>query len=143
MARIEAAESNWVDQLPWIMLGLRVAVKDDLGASAAEMVYGETLAVLGDVIQTDGPQEPTNLHLQQLRRRVADLRPIPTSAHIMKSGNVHVPSDLLSAEYVFIRQDKVKRPLQQPYKGPFRVLAKADKYFKVLIGDREDTVSMD
>ena len=28
-------------------------------------------------------------------------------------------------------------------RGPIRVLAKADKCFKVLIGDHEDTVSMD
>ena len=39
MARIEAAGSNWVNQLPWILLGLRITPKEDLDvASPAEMV---------------------------------------------------------------------------------------------------------
>ena len=93
MASVEAANSNWVDQLPWIMLGLTVTVKEDLGASSAEMVYGQTLVVPGDLIQTDtsSPQIPASMHLQDLQRRVLDLKPVPISAHVVKKGNVYVP----------------------------------------------------
>lgn len=35
--------SNWFDELPLVLLGIRTALKQDIGCSAAEMVYGQTL----------------------------------------------------------------------------------------------------
>ncbi|KAJ8411270.1 hypothetical protein AAFF_G00172760 [Aldrovandia affinis] len=37
----------WFDTLPWVLLGLRTAPKADLGASSAELVYGQPLHVPG------------------------------------------------------------------------------------------------
>ena len=34
---------NWVDELPIVLLGIRAAPKEDIGCSAAELVYGTTL----------------------------------------------------------------------------------------------------
>ncbi len=31
---------NWIDELPWVLLGIRTAPKEDLGTSSAEMVFG-------------------------------------------------------------------------------------------------------
>ena len=39
---------NWVDELPWILLGIRTAPKEDLGTSSAELVYGVPITVPGD-----------------------------------------------------------------------------------------------
>nr|VZH97631.1 unnamed protein product [Spirometra erinaceieuropaei] len=39
--------------------------------------------------------------------------------------------------------DSVRRPLQQPYDGPFRVLSRKDKYFTIDRGGRTDVVSID
>eukprot|EP00731_Ephydatia_muelleri_P036428 Em0253g8a len=36
---------NWTADLPWVLLGIRTAPKDDLGCSSAELVYGTPLAV--------------------------------------------------------------------------------------------------
>ena len=36
---------NWADELPWVLLGLRTAPKEDLGFSTAELVYGTPLTV--------------------------------------------------------------------------------------------------
>jgi len=30
---------NWLDELPWVLLGIRTAPKEDVGASSAELVY--------------------------------------------------------------------------------------------------------
>ena len=38
---------NWVDELPWVLLGLRTTPKEDLNASPADLVYGSTLRVTG------------------------------------------------------------------------------------------------
>lgn len=31
---------NWIDELPWVLLGIRTVPKGHLGCSSAEMVYG-------------------------------------------------------------------------------------------------------
>ncbi|XP_035227064.1 uncharacterized protein LOC118199339 [Stegodyphus dumicola] len=41
---------HWVDVLPTVLLGLRTAIKEDLGSSSAEMVYGTNLRLPGDFI---------------------------------------------------------------------------------------------
>ncbi|KAI0241039.1 hypothetical protein LSAT2_002963, partial [Lamellibrachia satsuma] len=41
---------NWLDELPWVLLGIRTAPKEDLGCSSAELVYGAPLTVPGDFI---------------------------------------------------------------------------------------------
>ena len=34
--------SNWVESLPVVLLGIRTAIKEDLSATATEMIYGIT-----------------------------------------------------------------------------------------------------
>ncbi|KAK3757386.1 hypothetical protein RRG08_050088 [Elysia crispata] len=36
---------NWVEELPWVLLGLRTTPKEDLGYSSAELVYDEPLTI--------------------------------------------------------------------------------------------------
>ncbi len=36
---------NWMDELPWVLLGIRTAPKEDLGCSTAELVYGAPLSL--------------------------------------------------------------------------------------------------
>ena len=42
---------DWTDQIPWVMLGLRTAPKEDLDASPAELVYRSTLTDPGNFTQ--------------------------------------------------------------------------------------------
>ena len=41
--------SNWLEHLPLVLLELRTAVKDDLKCLSAEMVYGTTLRLSGQI----------------------------------------------------------------------------------------------
>uniref|UniRef100_A0AAV2L5R8 Uncharacterized protein n=1 Tax=Knipowitschia caucasica TaxID=637954 RepID=A0AAV2L5R8_KNICA len=88
---------DWVDRLPWVILGLRSAPKEDLQASSAELVYGQPLRVPGEAFA-----------------------PIPTSRHGLPQS--YVAKALPTAEYVFIRHDGHRAVLQAPYDGPFCVL---------------------
>ena len=51
--------------------------------------------------------------------------------------------DLLTSEYVFVRVDAHRKPLTPPYVGPFRVIQRRKKNFKVDIGGRTDAISID
>ena len=48
-----------------------------------------------------------------------------------------------SASHVFLRVDAVKRPLTPPYEGPFPVLSRSAKTFKILRHGKDVTVSID
>ena len=47
------------------------------------------------------------------------------------------------AAHMFVRNDTICKPLQQPYDGLFRVLDRADKYFTLDLNGRSDKVSLD
>ena len=48
--RASLHDDSWVDRMPWVMLGLRTAPKEDLQTSPAELVYGQPLRVPGDFL---------------------------------------------------------------------------------------------
>jgi len=130
---------NWIDELPWVMLGLRTAPKEDLHSSSAELVYGEPLTVPGDFASTNAV--PRSLLMRLNPERLGSSVPIPTSAH--SNINTHVPNELATARYVFIRHDAHRGPLQRPYDGPYEVISPGDKAFRIRVGNREELISID
>ena len=94
---------HWINELPWVLLGLRTAPKEDLDASPAELVYGSTLTVPGDFVPDSAPQAPVQEHLRQLREKVGNLKPVSTSAH--GAIKINVPDNLNKAKFVFVRRD--------------------------------------
>ena len=132
---------TWTQELPWVLLGIRTAPKEDLSCSSAEMVYGAPLTVPGEFIPGHSTHADNNLQLKHLRNQARSLCPIPTSQH----GTVPatIPHDLHHAKFVFIRRDAHRTPLQRPYEGPFKVIEIGPKTFLVDIGGKTETVSVD
>ena len=48
-------DSTWMDRLPWVMLGRRVALQVDLKASSAEMTLGVNPQLPTDILGDMGP----------------------------------------------------------------------------------------
>ena len=48
--RARLSGPNWLDALPWVLLGIRTAPKDDLRCSSAELLYGAPVTVPSDFI---------------------------------------------------------------------------------------------
>ena len=63
------AGGDWASHLPWVLLGLRVAPKEDSNMSSAELVYGAPLVTPG---QISGAPEPPPAVFQE------DIRAAPT-----------------------------------------------------------------
>ncbi|BHF66082.1 hypothetical protein SprV_0200909600 [Sparganum proliferum] len=134
--------SHWSEHLPLVMLGIRTALKSDLECSAAELVYGTTLRIPGDFFgysQSSADLDPSN-YVQRLRQAMTHLRATPPRA---PTSNSYIDPNLLTCSFVFVRVDSVRRPLRQPYDGPFRVLSRTDKHFTIDRGGRTDVVSVD
>ena len=44
--------ANWYNKLPWVLLGIRTALKEDLGASSSELTFGKTIRLPGQYFET-------------------------------------------------------------------------------------------
>lgn len=135
---------DWSEALPLVLLGIRSAFKEDLMASAADLVYGEPLRLPGEFLAapTNNTQssDPKEL-VTQLRRHMARIRPKPASRHD-KPGSF-VFKDLVDCSHVFLRQDSSRKSLQPPYTGPYEVVSRDEKTITIHIQGKEVKVSMD
>ena len=133
---------RWADMLPMALLGIRSSIKDDLHCTTAELVYGTGLRLPGEFFTShDGDNTDPASYVVQLKHTMRALRYTPPQQPQQPRGQVD--SSLGSASHVFVCHDAVKRPLQQPYDGPFRVLARSDKFYTLDLNGRRDTVSVD
>ncbi|GFY31713.1 hypothetical protein TNCV_4200231 [Trichonephila clavipes] len=94
------ATERWTEVLPIILLGLRAYLKEDILCTPAELVFGTTIRLPGE----------------------------------MTVG---------SNTCFFLHRDMLRRPLQQPYDGPFKVLQRKDKVFFLDINGKRVSVSID
>ena len=138
--RAHLMTTAWLDDLPWVMLGLRTTPKEDMGVSVADMVYGMPLTVPGAfVVPCNNPDAAD--HLRRMRDIAGRLVPAPDSWHGTRTATT--ARGLREAEYVFVPWDASHGPLQTPYTGPYHVLQRQDKYFIIQCGEREESVSVD
>ena len=80
-------------------------------------------------------------YVEQLKATMRHLQATPPQES--DRSKVHITKNLTSSSHVLVRHDAVRKPLQQPYDGPFKVLLRSDKYFTLDINSRKDTVSVD
>ena len=86
MARLTGPD--WIDELPWVLLGIRTVPKEDLGCSSAEMVYGAPLTVPGDFLPRGQDTDDVAHFLPRLRETVRKLAPRPPVPHGTKPSSV-------------------------------------------------------
>lgn len=138
--RASLVDSSWVDRLPWVLLGLRSAPKEDLHSSSAELVLGQPLRVPGEFLSGVSGLGPATVGRPAFLGEARVFAPVPAHHCLPQS---YVPKDLMSARYVFVRHDAHRSPLQPPYDGPFRVLEPGPKNFLVDMGGSSERVSVD
>lgn len=136
------ANDRWTESLPWVLLGVRSAFKEDLQASSAELLYGEPLRLPGEFFEPtiNGTVDLAEF-TARLRNFAEKLRPVPASRHC--KPKVFVYKELETCGHVFLREDASRGALQPAYSGPYKVISRKDKIFKILVKNNEVTVSID
>ena len=126
---------------PLILLGIRMALKQDLNSTAAEMVYGTTLHIPGGFFN---PLPPSSLagpsdFLTKLKNHYKHIQPTPRD----NTKTASIPQNLSTATHVFVRHDAVRKPLQLPYNGPYPIIKCTAKYFTIKLNNRTENISID
>jgi len=133
-ARMAAAD--WPQHLPWVLLDINNAPKEDTGKSAAQMVYGTSLTLLAQLASGE------ELPVDEILRDLSNAAPIPTR-HGQREAPTEPPAALATAEMVYVRKGGQLQPLAQPYSGPYKVLERGPKYFRLDIGGKSTAVTVD
>ncbi len=129
--RSRLAGADWLTHLPWVLLGLRAAPKEDSGISSAEMVLGRPLLLPGQpCVAADSPGEailPSHLPTRRLSYAEAASGPF---------------ARLMTADFVYIRSGGCSPPLTPSYSGPYLVIEQGPKSFLVQMGTRTESVTV-
>ncbi|KAI8120076.1 eIF-2-alpha kinase activator GCN1 [Lucilia cuprina] len=109
-----ADNKQWTVSLNTVLFGLRASIKEELGSSPSEMLYGEMGQLPGEFLKTRDQLDPTS-HLATIREIVTSLKSAEISHHQNNSTKFF-------CSHVRVRRDCYLKPPQPKYAGPFQVL---------------------
>jgi hypothetical protein len=116
---------DWAEHLPWVLLGLRAAPKEDSAVSSAELVLDSQLVLPGQFLDApDWPLQDLGRVWQQMTAASGGLPTRPLRGEQLDS---YCPPQLFKAELVYIKVGASKPPLQPLYEGPYRVIRAGQK----------------
>jgi hypothetical protein len=119
-------------------MGLRAAPTEDTGVSTAEIVFGTPLVLPGQIL--DAEQPPPADFIAKLRQSGP---PPPSRPLSYAQMAAKPPAALLSAAFVYVQKGAAVPPLLPLYSHPYKVLASGPKVFRLQVGEREESVSID
>jgi len=132
---------NWSKELPLILLGLRSVFKEDIQATTAEMVYGKTLRLPAEFFIEQKSCSRETEFIKNFRHLMAEIRPTQTAHHT--EDRIFLQKQIGNCKNVFVRNDTVREPLQQPYDGPYQVIKRFPKFYRILLNNKPKNVSID
>ena len=125
---------DWLHHLPWVLLGLRTAPREESATSAAQHALGTPLHVPGQFLHDAGFGTVVHRHL-------SGAPPLPPRHN--RSATPALQSALNSAAFVYIRSDTLSKPPLSPlYSGPFRVEARHENFFEVRVGSNLEKINI-
>jgi len=125
--RARGAAHDWVEHLPFVLLGIRASPKQLAKVSAAEATFGTPLALPGPA----GPPVPPQ---SGARPKIPATTPAPTnlSTHPFQPGTL-----------VFVKRGPVGGPLSSSFEGPYKVSRALPRAACLRIGDRMEWTTID
>jgi len=127
--RARGSGANWESHLPYVLLGIRAAPKQESNTSSAEAALGVELNLPGIPHQESSSSPSSPL----------DRPTIPTTvrsyAEVCKSGK---PGD-----WLFVAKGSPSLPLDPVFEGPYRALKRLPRAVCIARGNREEWVSVD
>jgi transposase InsO family protein len=113
--------ATWVQDLVWVLLGLRATPKEDSGVAPADLVLGAQLVLPCQFL--GAPESDFN---NRLRASMSGFSTQQTR-HNRKAGEAsELPADLQEARAMWVRRDGLRRPL---YSGLFHVVERQRDFF--------------
>lgn len=134
---------NWTQQLPLILLGIRTTNKDDTKHTPSELLYGENIKLPLDFSRNSTEITNESNLVEKLKQYFENIPNTSLETRKLPTQSVHIPKSLETCDHVLIRRDRIKRSLESPYEGPYKIIKRLRKYFIVLKDNKNYSVSID
>ena len=138
---------NWEHQLPWCLLGIRCTPNSDTGLSPATLVYGQTLSIPGEMIVGSRSDEAVGNKASYTKELALAMSKQKFHGPLWHKKRNYVEEyeskDMRKSEWVLVRSDGINPALAPRYKGPFKVMERSNKYFKLDMINKLENVSVD
>ena len=135
-----AKASQWLEQLPIVLLGLRCPLNEN-GEAPFTAVKGQTLLIPHTMAAPSSLS--SNVHFVHKLDTVIRLIDFASLSQRVIHGRskTDLPPGLNSASHVWIRVDRIRRPLEAPYAGPIKVNSFGNKMCTVVTETRSEASS--
>ena len=127
---------HWTSSLPIVLLGIRTAFKDDLLVLNLFMELAYSYQETFSLHPRHFPQQ-IQLLMSRLKSTMQKLHATPPC---ISQRATCVSLSLYLCTHVFIQHNAVRKPLQTPYDGPYKVL---DRYYMADINGQKSNIFLD
>lgn len=137
---LKARKQSWIMSLPFALLGMRAMPNSDTGQSPFTFVTGTSLCMPSAIFVNPTEISP-NEFVQKLADEMnkCDFSTVSLGKHHSSVGT-YIPRELRECSHVWKRIDRVRRPLEAPYEGPFLVIKRRPKNFVIRLPNGSDSV---
>ena len=113
---------------------MRAAPREESGVSVAEVALQQQLVVSGQL-------PPPSEKLVGMEELPMPPVVIPPTGRSSTHGETTSPLD--GADWVYMAKGGASKPMAEKYSGPYRVLERGNKAWKLQVGERVEVVSRD
>ena len=133
---------NWLATLPIALLAMRITPSETTKYAPFTLVTGSIIHAPANFLNTKQTDLPN--FVQELTQNLETFHFSPPQWHLNQQKQTgYIPKELSNASKVWVRIDRLKRPLEAPYAGPFEVVERNDKYYTVrLPSGKCDTIAI-
>ena len=124
----------WKDHLPWVLLCMRAAPREESGVSAAEVTLQQQLVVPGQLPPlserpggVEGPPAPPAV--------------IPPTGRSQAQAETTSPLD--GGDWIYVAKGGAAKSMADKYSGLYKVSELGNKSWKIQVGEMVDVVSRD
>ena len=117
-----AKGKNWPSDLPIVLLGLR-SIPNENGISPFTAVTGTTI-LMPNILNDKTSPTINSDYIEKFSKSMSQLDFANLSEGIIHGTDKkqYIPKDLFNATHVWLRIDRVRKPLEAPYTGPFKII---------------------
>ena len=131
--------ADWKERLPIALFGYRICPQHGgESPSPAELVYGIKLHMPRSFI-ADKEEKFDNQFVRNLQKRINEIQFLELNPRYHPITDVHLPT---LRGFVWLRVDRVRRPLEAPYTGPYRLIRSDSKTATIIVNDKQQVVSV-
>ena len=112
-------KDKWMSQLPYTLLGRRIAFQPDLNTSSALLTFGASPTIPGLFFPSDNAEPTTESLLKQVQMDT-HRAPVPMSRHCPPL-TTYMPPNTVNATHVYVKIDQPQN-LGEKWAGPYPII---------------------